>query len=221
MAPRHVRRAAWLLLIGLLPVVQAAGEARFFRYRDERGVLHVGNILPPGQAQAGYEVLDGRTLKTLAVVRPAPSAEELAQQASHRQETLAAEVAARNAERASRREADQRQYRDNMLLQTYASEADLISLRDAKLETLDQILRTIDNTIGHLRGNLAQMDATIAEHRAAGRPPPAALLAARARTAADLEDQERAGDRTRADQVALRTTFDADIARYRALTGTR
>lgn len=216
-----MRRAAWLLLLGLLPAVQAAGEARFFRYRDERGVLQIGSILPPGQAQAGYEVLDSRTLKTLAVVRPAPSAEELAQQASHHQEALAADVAARKAEQATRREAAQRQYRDNMLLQTYASETDLISLRDAKLEMLGLVLRTIDKTIDHLRSNLTQMDATIAEHRAAGREPPAALLAARARTADDLDGQERAGERTRADQVALRTTFDADIARYRALTGTR
>jgi hypothetical protein len=75
--------------------------------------------------------------------------------------------------------------------------------------------------MAHRPTNGAQMAATIPAHRAAGRAPPAALLGARARTAADLEDQERAGDRTRADQVALRTTFDADIARYRALTGTR
>ncbi len=221
MGPRDLRPVVWLLLAGLPPIVQGADAARFFRYRDGQGVLQIGSILPPGQAQAGYEVLDGRTLKTLTVIRPAPSTEELAQQASHRPQALAAEVAARKAEQARQREVTRQRYRDQMLLDTYASEAELIRLRDAKLETLGLILRMIDNTIGHLRSNLAQMDATIAEHKAAGPAPPAALLDARARTAADLDSQERAGERTRADQVALRATFDADIARYRDLTGMR
>lgn len=211
---------AWLLLAGLCATAQAVDAGRLFRYRDGRGVIHIDTNLPPGQAQAGYEVLDGRTLKTLNVVDPAPSAEHLAQLAGQRRMAAAAEAAASKIEQAKRRAADEQRNRDHMLLQTYSDETELVRLREAKLEHLDLILRATDNTISHLRQNLAQMDATAAEHRVAGREPPTALVNARAQTAADLASQEKAAAQTRAEQAAVRTRFEADLDRYRRLTGT-
>ncbi len=205
----------------MLCVTAHAVEAgRLFRYRDARGVMHIGTSLPPGQAQAGYEVLDSRTLKTLNVVKPALTAEQLAQQAARQRRAAAADATRRKMEQARRNAADQQHNRDRMLLETYASEAELIRLRDTKLDNLDLILRATENIIGHLRTNLAQMDATAAEHRAAGREPPAALIQARTQTATDLAGQEQAAERTRAEQAAVRATFGADLDRYRRLTGT-
>lgn len=192
-----------------------------YRYYDARGVMHVESVLPPGQAQSGYEVLDRRTLKTLAVVTPAPSPQELADQEQRRREAAAAQAAAQRSAQARQRDAAQQMYRDQMLLQTYASEAELIRLRDSKLESTALILRSVEQTVGHLRGNLAQMDATIVEHQAAGRVPPADLLEARARTAADLAEQERAAERIHAEQAAIRDTFESDLNRYRLLMGAR
>lgn len=106
-----------------------------------------------------------------------------------------------------------------MLLQTYASEADLTRMRDAKLENLDLILRATENTIGHLQRNLQRNDQLIAEHKAAGRQAPAAVVQARAQTAADLADQEKAAQRTRAEQEQMRARFEDDLDRYRRLTG--
>lgn len=108
-----------------------------------------------------------------------------------------------------------------MLLQTYASEAELIRLRDTKLETMALILRSVEQTVGHLRSNLAQMDAMVVEHEAAGRVPPEALRDARARTAADLTEQEQAAERIHAEQAAIRDTFESDLNRYRLLMGAR
>ncbi len=206
-------------MVGLCATVQAVDAARLFRYRDERGVMHIGTNLPPGQAQAGYEVLDGRTLKTLNVVQPALSAEQLARQATQRRMAAEAEKAASKVEEAKRREIADQQNRDRMLLQTYADENELVRLRDIKLENLGLILQATDSTIGHLRRNLAQMDATATEHKAAGREPPSSLVQARAQTAADLVSQEKAAARTRAEQASVRASFDADLDRYRRLTG--
>lgn len=182
--------------------------------------MHIDTNLPPGQAQNGYEVLDQRTLKVLNVVDSAPSPEQLrAQAAQRREETLAQEAAAKAA--ADKRAATTEQVlRDRMLLQTYADETELARLRDAKLENLDLILRATENTIGHLRQNLLHADRLLAEHKAAGRAPPAAVLRTRDRTASDLASQEKAADRTRNEQVQLRAGFDADLDRYRRLTGT-
>ncbi|WP_145931069.1 hypothetical protein [Immundisolibacter cernigliae] len=219
-ARAEVRGIAWLLLAVLCTNAQAVDAGRLFRYRDERGVMHIGTNLPPGQAQAGYEVLDSRSLKRLNVIPPAPSAEQLARQAVERRTAAVAEAANSRAEQARQRDIAERRNRDRMLLETYADETDLAHLRDMKLESLDLILRTADNTIGHLRRNLAQMDATAQEHIAAGRQPPDSLVQARARTAADLAGQEQAAERTRAEQLAVRARFEADLDRYRRLTGT-
>lgn len=175
--------------------------------------MHIGTNLPPGQAQAGYEVLDSRSLKTLNTIPPALSAEQ-------RRMAVVAEAAASKAEQARHKEIVDQRNRDRTLLATYADEVELTRLRDSKLENLDLILHATDNTIGHLRQNLAQMDATTQEHIAAGRQPPDSLVQARARTASDLAEQEKAAVRTRDEQNALRARFDADLDRYRRLTGT-
>jgi hypothetical protein len=210
-----------MLLAGAWTAAQAAEPLRVYRYYDARGVMHVESVLPPGQAQSGYEVLDRRTLKTLAVVTPAPSPQELVEQERRRREAAAAQAAAQRSAQARQRDAAQQMYRDQMLLQTYATEAELIRLRDSKLESTALILRSVEQTVGHLRSNLAQMDATVVEHQAAGRVPPADLLQARARTAADLAEQERAAERIHAEQAAIRDTFESDLNRYRLLMGAR
>lgn len=206
---------AWLVLAGLCAGVQAADAGRLFRYRDASGVMHVGTSLPPGQAQAGYEILDSRTLKRLDLVAPRPTAEQLAAQARQRRREAA------EAERAAREQRVDmaRQNRDRMLLQTYDSELDILRLRDSKLENLDLIGRGIDNTIGHLRHNMAQLEATIAEHRAAGRTPPVRVLESRARTEQDLAEQLEFSARISAERAQTAQRFAADLDRFRLLTG--
>jgi hypothetical protein len=210
-----------MVLMWVWSATQAAEPLRVYRYYDARGVMHVESVLPPGQAQSGYEVLDRRTLKTLAVITPAPSPQELAEQERRRRDAAARQAAAQRSAQARQRDAAQQMYRDQMLLQTYASEAELIRLRDTKLETIALILRSVEQTVGHLRSNLAQMDATVVEHEAAGQVPPVALLDTRARTAADLAEQVQAAERIHADQAAIRDTFESDLNRYRLLTGAR
>ncbi|MBC7160894.1 MAG: hypothetical protein H5U26_02130 [Immundisolibacter sp.] len=219
-ARAEARGIAWLLLAVLCTSAQAVDAGRLFRYRDERGVMHIGTNLPAGQVQAGYEVLDSRSLKLLNVIPPAPSAEQLSRQAAERRTAAVAEAANSRAEQARQRDIAEQRNRDRMLLETYADESELVRLRDTKLESLDLILHTVDNTIVHLRRNLAQMDATAQEHIAAGRQSPASLVQGRARTAADLASQELAAERTRAERLAVRARFDADLDRYRRLTGT-
>lgn len=210
---------AWLVVAiaaGWTAGAQADGK-RIFRYRDAHGVLQVSSILPPGQAQAGYEILDGASLRVLSVVAPAPTAQELAQAAAAEREARVARVAAEHAEQQRRRDAQSRRQRDQMLLQTYASETELVAMRDRKLRALEPVQQTLKQAIAFLGGDLARMDATLADHTAAGREPPPELVAARARTATDLAEQRRAAERTTAEQADIRRRFDDDLRRYREL----
>lgn len=200
-------------------VPATADAARLFRYRDAHGVMHIDTSLPPSQAQNGYEVLDQRTLKVLNVVDSAPTPQQLqARAAQRREETLAKEAATKAAADKLAAKTEQ-MLRDRMLLQTYADETELARMRDAKLENLNLILGATENIIGHLRRNLLRADHLLADHKAAGRAAPAAVVRMREQTASDLASQEQAADRTRAEQALLRARFDADLHRYRRLTG--
>lgn len=205
------------VMIASTASAQASGK-RYYRYRDAHGVVQVTSILPPGQAQAGYEILDGVSLRVLSVVAAAPTAQELAGAAAARREDAMARAAEEEALQQRRRAAQSQQQRDQMLLQTYASEAELLALRDRKLHTIDLIQQTLDQTVAYLRTNLQGMDATLAEHRTAGREPPPELLAARARTVDDLAEQLLAAERTQAEQATVRRRFEDDLHRYRQLT---
>lgn len=212
--------AACLMLAGFVASdVLVAGGGSLFRFRDEAGHMHVASSLPPAYAQKGYEVLDRDTLKVRYRVEPALSAEQLNRQAQRDKADATAKAAAQEAENARAQTLAAQQNHDRMLLQTYSSSADIERLRDSKLESHSQILRAVENTIGHLRRNLQQMDATLAEHKAAGRAPPVTLVKARAKTAADLIAQEQAVSRIQGEQEAIRATFGADIERYQRLTG--
>lgn len=214
---------AWagMLVLALARPGLAKGEQRIFRYRDAQGVIHLASVLPPGQAQAGYEILDARTLRSLSIVAPMPTDQQRAELKARRQQAAAADAAARREQEDRQREAAVRQQRDTMLLQTYASEAELLALRDDKLESLGLIEGTVNKTIGHLRSNLAQMNAVIAEHQGAGRDAPHELRTSRDQTAADLAEQERAAERLQTERAALRARFEDDLQRYRRLTAER
>ncbi|MFZ5492798.1 MAG: hypothetical protein ACOY6E_09940 [Pseudomonadota bacterium] len=221
--PAGATRAIWAIAAaGVLAFVlarsgPAKGEQRIFRYRDTQGVIHLAGVLPPGQAQAGYEILDATTLRSLSVVAPMPTA----QQQTELEQAAAADAAARREQEDRQRQAAVRQQRDTMLLQTYASEAELLAMRDDKLASFGLIQGTVNKTIGHLRSNLAQMNAVIAEHQAAGRDAPSELRTARDQTAADLAEQESAAGRLQTERTALRAQFEDDLQRYRALTAPR
>lgn len=220
-------RALWAVLgIGILLLVaarpaHAADGRRIFRFRDAHGVLQVASVLPPDRAQAGYEILDADTLRTLAVVAPTPTDGERAALEAQQRRASAAEQAARQAEQTRQHEMAVRWQRDRMLLQTYASEADLLALRDAKLESLRLIESSVEQTIGYLRANLARLDASLDEQRQAGRTPASRMQAARDRTAADLAEQQQAAARLQADRAATGSRFEDDLRRYRELTAAR
>ena len=214
--PNNRRRVlVWVALVVLCASAQAADAGRLFRYRDAQGVMHISSNLPPGQAQAGYEVLDSRTLKQLEKVEPRLTPQQLAERARQRQR---AAVEAEEAARARRADLA-KQNRDRMLLQAYSSEQEILRLRDSKLGDLERIGRGIENTIRHLRQNLADVDATIAAYRDDGRAPPAVVLERRASTEDDLSEQLEFAARIRAEHAEIVERFAADLNRYRLLTG--
>lgn len=214
-------RAVMVLCAALVAgVAQAAPSGLYlYRYRDAQGVLHLGTSLPPQAAGYGYEVLDRKSLKVLRVVPPPPTAEQI-----DAERARAAEQAAEQARAQAQSEADaqagrERARRDQALLQSYTTVADLERTRDDQLDALASIARGARATVARLEKNLGAMLAQRQEYEREGRVVPAPLQKNIADVEGKLARQRALIESNAKRRDALATRFAADIVRYRELTG--
>jgi hypothetical protein len=114
--------------------------------------------------------------------------------------------------------------RDRMLLETYIAESDIKDLRDRRLELLESQIKVTELYLNNLRKRLV----TLQEEASAYKPYttkadapqiPENMAAEMSRTGQLIKDYETTLAKTRADQKALRESFDKDIARFRELKG--
>lgn len=217
MKPRVVMVLWAALLAG---GVQAAPSGQYlYRYKDTQGVLHLETSLPPQAAGYGYEVLDRKSLKVLRVVPPPPTAEQIDAERARVAEQAAAQAQAQAQRDADAQAGRERERRDQALLQSYTTVADLERTRDDQLDALGSIASGARATVKRLEKNLASMQAQRQEYEQEGRAVPAPLQ----KNIADVEGKVTrqraliASNAKRRDALAAR--FAADIARYQELTG--
>lgn len=180
--------------------------AQVYKWVDAQGVTHYGDTIPPEYARQERVVLNsyGVPIETQYPVR------------------TAAQVAAEQAAADSARAEQARLQRDQILLSTYLSEAEIVALRDRRVELLTGQIEVTENYLGTLRGKLKTL-----QGEASGFKPYSSDPAARdidpklAAELADTLDSIAAYDKTltdiRAKQVRLVADFAADVARFREL----
>ena len=187
-------------------------EARLFKWTDENGVVHYGDKIPPEYANRDRDILNEQGVA-------------VAFEEGEITETERAAAAAREAEAERERlaKAESARY-DRMLLETYLSVADIEELRNRRLELLESQIKVTELYLNNLRKRLVglQSEASIfkpytTKENAAQIPENLALDLSRTTSMITLYEQTLS--RTRSDQVALRKSFDGDIARFRELKG--
>lgn len=137
-----------LLLVAVLTADAMAAE-RFYRYRDDQGVLVLDYQVPPHLVKNGYEVVS-------------PSGQVLEVVPPHRELT---EEARKAAERAAQQELE-----DQILLKSYSSIDDLYNARDRKLEGLKREIDIISANIAESTSLLDAVRAKAANLQLSGRP---------------------------------------------------
>lgn len=221
--PGGVRRwQAGVLVLAALGLVTAAGAAdnrkrsrkpgnsapssQVYKWVDDQGVTHYGDAIPPEYAREERVVLNsyGVPLETQYPVRTA--------------EQIAAEKAAADAARAEQA----RLQRDQILLSTYLTEAEIVALRDRRVELLTGQIQVTENYLGTLREKLKTLQAEAGGFKPYSSDPAAPDIdPALASELADTIDSIAAYDKTltdiRAKQVRLVADFAADVARFREL----
>ena len=191
--------------------VEAQGQ-RLYKWTDRNGVVHYGDKIPPEYADLDRNVLNEQGV-SVAFEEGAITDEE--------RSAAAARDAELEADRQARREIARR---DRMLLETYITVGDIEDLRDRRLELLESQIKVTELYLGNLRKRLVGLQDEASRFkpytlREDAPQIPTDLARDISRTTASIALYEQTLARTRADQAALKSSFDEDISRFRELKG--
>jgi hypothetical protein len=206
--PRSAR-AAFAACVALLvastgiSLAQEPAKGRSYKWTDDKGVTHYGDHIPPEYAKRERTVLNEQGV----AVRKLDAEKSL--------EQLRADEAAAEAARKQRDH-------DNFLLTTYTSVRDIESLRDLRLQQIADQRLSMQNYIETLRGRLDALQARAQGFRPYNPSPnarrmPDPLAEDLVRTLNEVRRQETSVRGRLAEETALRSQFQADIDRFRAL----
>ena len=199
---------SFITVLLVLPfLVALPTEAAIKCWKNKDGVRECGNSVPPEYAQQGHETKDERGL-TIGKTERAKSIEEL--------ET---ERAAATEEQKVAIEAKKRANLDRVLLDTFASEDDLVLTRDGQIAHLDSQIRLTSSHIEKLEKNLDQIMEQAADVERRGENPSEDLLAPISSVRGQITDNEAFIATKEQEQEEIRQRFDTDITRFRELKG--
>ncbi|MGR8920381.1 MAG: hypothetical protein ACU85V_12230 [Gammaproteobacteria bacterium] len=205
---RSNTRAA-VLGTALMLMAAAPAGAAIKCWTNSEGVRECGNAVPPEYAQQGHEKISKHGLKRGE------------QEAAKSLEELTAEREAAKAAKAAAIEAKERAKLDRVLLDTFASEDDMVLTRDGQIAHLDSQIRLTRSHIDKLQANLDKMVDRAAELERRGEKPSAEMVANIRSVRSQIEENETFIATKKAEQAEIEARFDADIARFRELKAQR
>jgi hypothetical protein len=212
-----VRRLGPTLLVVAAVALLSIGSAesqgqRLYKWTDRDGIVRYGDRIPPE-----YADLDRNLLNDQGVLIGFEEGEITEAERA----VMAERDAAAEAERRAKAEIARR---DRMLTQTYLSVSDIEDLRDRRLELLESQIKVTELYLGNLRKKLVALQREAGAFKPYTTAPnapqiPEYLALDISRTTASISLYEQTLARTRADQQALRSSFNQDIVRFRELKG--
>lgn len=208
-----MRTVGAILLVVAATALPSIGSAqKVYKWTDANGQVHYSETVPPEFANRDRVVLNDQGVHVGTEEGEITDAER----------AIADEREARaEADRKAREEIARR---DRMLLETYISVADIEDLRNRRLELLESQIKLTEVYLGNLRKRLVDLQGEASNYkpyttREDAPQIPENLALDMSRTTASIALYEQTLARTRADQAALRNSFNEDIARFRELKG--
>lgn len=205
---RPILRTLSIILIGLAASAQAGQpQNTTFRYRwvDATGLPHYSDSLSIKAIKYGYDVLDARGM----VVR------HVAGEMTDAERKLAD---ARAAHAASTREAAMDQLeQDRQMLMAYPTEASYVAAQQARVDSLDDRIHTIQLNLQSQEQNLAQLLDRAADYSSQGTTVPHTLTQRIAEQRQAVAAQRQLLKQQKAGKDDLGQQVKDNIAHYRAL----
>lgn len=178
-------------------------------WTNEDGVRECGDRLPPEYAQSGHEKISDSGVK-VTVFEAAKTAEELAE--ARRLAVLKAEQ-----DRIARVKAARQLAHDQVLLQTFTTEEDLLLARDGKLAVIESRIKLTQNRVARMETNLEQLTGQAAQQERSGRSVAENLSQRIAKARWRIDSHMAYIEDRRKEQDGIRRQFQADLHRFQAL----
>lgn len=210
------RRQDALLAIGLAMFAATATHAQnksaheaFYRCKDAAGQTHYADSMPPACMGLDTEVLNerGMLVRTIEGDR-----------------TRAARVEREASETKIRLDREARAQRDRMLIETYLTVADIERLRDQRIELLVSQYKITELSIKNLRERQSRLEQQIARFKPyndkSNAPPlPDHLAEEMVNTVNGARVYAESLTKNKQEQAEVKSTFEADIRRFKELKG--
>lgn len=189
------------LLAGNFAGAATQQDEEVYRWVDEEGVTHYGDSVPPEYSKLERHILNEQAVHVETLEKQKTRAELI-------------EEARKLAEEQKLREAEQlRKRRDQILIDSYLSVAEIEMLRDRRLELLDARTRVTEQYLENLRGRLDRLQ----EQSETGAAVPQELAQDVVNTLNAIKEYESRINDSRVVKERIRSAFQADIDRFKEL----
>ena len=198
-------RSSSLILVLMSALFVAGVQAGLYRWVDEHGTVHYGDMIPERYLTEEHQELNaqGTTVKKHERAMTAEEKDEKDKQAAERK----------------RLESERRAQalRDRVLTDTYTTERDLIDAKNARLEAIDSQLQLSKDIIESSKVNVKKTEQLIERIKKSGRQVPDVTYVKLEREKLKLATQQgvRQGHEIKREQVIEQ--FDGYISRFREL----
>lgn len=188
----------------LLAGVALPAEAKIYRWVDAQGKVHYSDTLPVRDAGRGSDVL---SKEGMIVKHHDSEAQKKAQEAAA-------------AETHARKEAElKQQRRDQALLATYTTPAEIDLARNRALDNYRLVIKSLQLRLSQVDANLNELQGRVAEFARARKPVPPYLGAELARAQSDQSSLNGEIQQNRQAMEQTRAQYATDKARFIELTG--
>jgi DNA-binding transcriptional MerR regulator len=187
----------------------SGGREAFYRCKDGSGQTHYGDSMPSACAGYDTEVLNDNGMLVRLI---------------EGDRTRAARLEREAVEGKARKEREARAQRDRTLIETYLTVADIERLRDQRLELLVSQYRITEQNIKNLRERQARLEQQIARFKPysnqVNAPPlPDHLAEEMVNTVNGARVYAESLTKNKKEQAEVKSTFEADIKRFKELKG--
>ena len=194
---------------GAVMAASTPSHEAFYRCRDGSGQTHYGDSKPRECEGLDTEVLNANGMLIRVI-------EGTASRVTREQREVG--------ESAVRKQREERALRDRMLIETYLSVEDIERLRDQRLELLDSQYRVTEQSITNLRDRQKRLEQQVARFKPYNDKPnapalPDHLAEEMVNTVNGMKVYQETLTKTRREQDEIKSTFKADIARFKELKG--
>ncbi|MGB5131326.1 MAG: DUF4124 domain-containing protein [Steroidobacteraceae bacterium] len=209
MSPWSTRALLPALMLALLAGIADGAtntSQKLYRWVDKNGQVHYGDSIPPEYAEQDRDVLNRQGVPV-----------------GHEEGIVTPEEAtAKAAADKAAKEVQQKKLRDRVLLQMYQSVEEIEVLRDRRLDLIEAQLTIQEQSLANLRAKHAQFEKQASRFQprnksADAEPMPEGLTLDLQRSASDIATQQQNLEKKRAERESIRTTFGADIKRFKEL----